>query len=238
MKTSQRHILGISAVALLAGHCGGSVSRTGAKNAGDSDAADSGFSTDPDSTAPSSDDGGFSLDDSGMCEGTARHDGAPGVPSEHRAAAAGCTASPAFVPPPGDAGPVSIPCSSDADCSPDGSFSSTPFCLDGSCNHDQCLVDSECPTGQLCLCGTNAGGGWTSHANRCVPANCRVDADCGPNEYCSPSRGYCGGVSGYYCHTSADTCVDDVTDCACGGNACVYEPTVGHFLCGTSVCMG
>jgi hypothetical protein len=43
---------------------------------------------------------------------------------------------------------------------------------------------------------------------------------------------------GFFCHTSQDTCVDSTTDCPCAGNACMYDPMVGHFVCATVVCNG
>jgi hypothetical protein len=63
----------------------------------------------------------------------------------------------------------------------------------------------------------------------------------GAGEYCSPSRGYCSSIEGFYCTTSKDTCVDPTTDCACGGpqpTACVYVPQVSHWLCGSAICAG
>jgi hypothetical protein len=58
-----------------------------------------------------------------------------------------------------------------------------------------------------------------------VGSNCQVDSDCGPGGFCSPSRfdinssvdaiGVLGGgmiLSGYFCHTSEDYCVND-SDC-------------------------
>jgi len=73
----------------------------------------------------------------------------------------------------------------------------------------------------------------------CVPSNCQVDSDCGPQGYCSPSvGGYCGAFDGYYCHTNGDTCVNAATDCGDCASACVYAPTVGHFVCGGDECTG
>ena len=99
--------------------------------------------------------------------------------------------------------------------------------------------------GDVCVCASDNGTGLRFLTNVCVSANCHVDSDCGPSEYCSPSRGYCGAVGGFYCHTSQDTCVDPTTDCHCGvpwpaptPNACVYAPAAGHFVCGSSVCNG
>jgi hypothetical protein len=69
----------------------------------------------------------------------------------------------------------------------------------------------------------------------CVAGNCRVDADCGSNGYCSPSpsKNGCGGipVGGYYCHTRDDECVDD-SDCVSTGiSGCAYSTTSNRWTC-------
>jgi hypothetical protein len=74
--------------------------------------------------------------------------------------------------------------------------------------------------------------------NRCVPGDCRVDADCGSGGYCSPSLGACGAFEGYYCHSSADACVDERIDCPGSPARCQYDPAVGHFVCGNGACSG
>jgi hypothetical protein len=65
-----------------------------------------------------------------------------------------------------------------------------------------------------------------------MPGNCRVDSDCGANGYCSPTAGGgCGGVSGYYCHTAEDTCVND-SDCQMNGpDVCEYSTGDGRWEC-------
>ena len=125
-----------------------------------------------------------------------------------------------------------------ADCANDaGSLFTT--CLQGRCSFDQCLTDGDCGNGDACVCASDYYGGNTAyHANVCVPANCHVDTDCGPGGYCSASHGYCGSFQGFYCHSKADTCVDETKDCVGCGNACVYSPMVGAFTCGTNICAG
>lgn len=84
------------------------------------------------------------------------------------------------------------------------------------CTYDLCLHDSDC-TGGPCACH---GSAYTfPGGNECVPGNCRIDSDCGPGGYCSPSNGayFCGGPAGYYCHTPSDLCTDD-TDCSDAGS--------------------
>jgi hypothetical protein len=160
------------------------------------------------------------------------------VPTEHRATATAC--APSRQPPLPDGGVSS--CTTDTDCTPaDGTFSFYTSCLHGTCSFDQCLTDADCANGGACGCSSDYyGGNIAYHPNICVPANCHVDADCGAGGFCSPSRGRCGTFTGFYCHTSADTCVDPTADCAgCSNtNACVYAPTVGAFVCGLSVCNG
>jgi hypothetical protein len=97
------------------------------------------------------------------------------------------------------------------------------------------LVASHCGGSDLAVNGAGDGGVADGGA---ADGSGDDDSGCGPSEYCSPSRGYCGGVEGFYCHSSQDTCVDAAKDCSCGGNSCVYAPTVGHFVCGSNVCMG
>jgi hypothetical protein len=49
-------------------------------------------------------------------------------------------------------------------------------------------------------------------------------------------------VEGFHCHKSTDACFDPAIDCGCTGttnNACVYAPTTGAWVCGSSnVCTG
>jgi hypothetical protein len=165
----------------------------------------------------------------------ARVSSSSAVPPEHRATAKTCSPSNA---PPSDGGTIS--CATDADCTPDGGL---PWgyntCLHGVCSFDQCLTDADCGSG-VCGCSSDYyGGNAAYHPNVCVSGNCRVDADCGgAGGYCSPSRGYCGAFQGFYCHGPSDSCVDSTSDCAACGNACVYAPTVGAFVCGMAICAG
>ncbi len=99
------------------------------------------------------------------------------------------------------------------------------------CAYDSCQHDTDCAKGELCLCHDSA---YYTGGNTCTKGGCRVDADCGAGGYCSPSRaGGCGGVTGYYCHSAADECVDD-SDCSGKiGTECDYSTSAGHFTCQT-----
>jgi hypothetical protein len=171
--------------------------------------------------------------DGGICSGDPR--GGAEAPTTHRPTAVACSAS-ARSPAPPDGGTPA--CTTTADCASDaGSLFTT--CLHGRCSFDQCLTDADCGTSDVCACASDYyGGNVAYHPNVCVPGNCRVDGDCGPGGYCSASHGYCGSFQGFYCHSKADTCVDETKDCTGCGNACVYTPTVGAFTCATNICAG
>jgi hypothetical protein len=92
-------------------------------------------------------------------------------------------------------------------------------------------MDADCGSGELCYCGGPPQG------TLCVAAgNCRVDADCGPGFFCSPSHGSSPGEVGpFYCHTCKDVCVND-SDChgsdpMYGPFVCNYFPSDGDWGC-------
>ena len=98
-----------------------------------------------------------------------------------------------------------------------------------SCSYDTCFLDAECG-GKVCTCRETPSG-----VNFCAEGNCKVDADCGSGGYCSPSVGFDRinvGTAGYYCHVSADECVDDA-DCPQTPNPakCAYDPPKSHWAC-------
>jgi hypothetical protein len=165
------------------------------------------------------------------------------APPSHRAQATACsTPGPANCDI-GDAG-AGASCSNDSDCAaPDGSFTWYTFCLHGTCATDECITDSDCASNEVCNCASDSGyGGSVCHVNRCLPANCHVDADCGPGGFCTPSVGYCGGILGFYCHKPTDPCLDPSVDCHCPGlsvPACVYSPQGANWVCGEAAgCAG
>jgi hypothetical protein len=113
-------------------------------------------------------------------------------------------------------------------CGPGG-----PACLPQGtqCAYDACGTDFDCDSNNgVCECGTGAGG-----TNQCIKSQCRVDADCGSNGYCSPAQGICGfGTQGYFCHSTADQCLND-RDCnGQPGNQCLYDGT--KWTCQIAAC--
>ncbi|MFT5433128.1 MAG: hypothetical protein ACI9OJ_003833 [Myxococcota bacterium] len=141
--------------------------------------------------------------------------------------------------------PSHFECSVDSDCAgPEGrclrtySFGRSTSCL---CAAFECIADADCPNGGVCTCGSGnthgTCGGVISVdrcANRCVPADCRIDADCGVGNFCSPSYEQCGKeIVGYHCHDpSVDECLSDA-ECGwnhlCsfvgGGWSCISRPS-------------
>lgn len=157
---------------------------------------------------------------------------APHVPKNHRPSDAPCA-----VPPPPAGCPWPGPqCRTDADCADAGANARCKEVSlnDCACTFDACAHDTDCPSGQTCSC---RGLPYTaSLGNMCVPSNCRVDADCWAAGYCSPSPSSgCGPLTGFYCHTPADLCIDDA-DCPwlqrnSGAQQCVFSVEAGRWQC-------
>lgn len=122
------------------------------------------------------------------------------------------------------------------------------------CSYDECFQDSDCPGNVPCGCRDSAS---STANNWClVGSNCRVDDDCGPCGYCSPSQlsgcvrmctvpcdtgTHCyagttevpcscsrGCGTGYFCHTADDTCTND-RECT-GDSACTRQLS-GDWAC-------
>jgi len=98
------------------------------------------------------------------------------------------------------------------------------------CTYDECVHDATCPSGKTCACH---GSPYAYGGNACIQGDCRVDADCGAQGFCSPSLGpmSCGLLSGYYCHTNVDQCTDDGDCAAQGGAACMFSTTSKRWEC-------
>jgi hypothetical protein len=164
----------------------------------------------------------------GMDSGTT--DGAPRVPTNHRAAGVACPMQrgPGSTGglPPGD-------CDADTDCTAGANgrclpSCGPPGCLGSNCSYDGCFSDSECGARVPCSCRPSAS---SSDPNGCVMGStCAVDSDCGSGGYCSPSAAgeWCGAT--YHCHTPCDACLDD-SDCP-QGVGCNFHWTLGYWSCG------
>jgi len=186
-----------------------------------------------------------------------------GVPKNHRASEGPACPS-ERAPGPGlpemcnaDAGqPPAGDCQQDSDCTK----GTSGRCLVGRgcymmCSYDECFQDSDCAGNVPCHCRDSAS---STDSNWCLRnSNCRVDNDCGPGGYCSPSQlegcmrmctvlcpsgthcyagtaevpCWCGEScgAGYFCHTSCDGCMND-GDCSEQGSACTHEP-MGGWSC-------
>jgi hypothetical protein len=178
------------------------------------------------------------------------NDGGPGAdappahaPSQHRSTATTCTPVPLPPEPNLDAGSLLGPsarfdCHVHTDCTamPRGRCilvpTNPPYDPGGTrCVYDQCTTDMQCGPGP-CQCG--------DVANSCLAGNCHVDSDCGNGGYCSPEIDPCQGFTlGYYCHTPADTCIDD-TDCTntppIGRGSCQFDGDAGSWQCDPALC--
>jgi hypothetical protein len=139
-------------------------------------------------------------------------------------------------------------CTADADCQEGVNGRCRRFRFGWGCTYDRCGASADCDN--VCLCGgRGASGGselFNADGNVCVGGNCRSDADCGPDGYCSPSFAGCGpynGIAGFYCRTPDDTCVDD-SDCTGEDDAfptagyCAFSPGANHWRCEYDVCVG
>lgn len=136
-------------------------------------------------------------------------------------------------------------CKADSECTTGRNPRCSGNAHDGcNCYSDACVVDGDCDAGKLCDCRVawREGG---DPPNRCLPGNCRVDADCGAKGFCSPSFGGCGayeGVTGWFCHTADDDCTNDdecqQLDGGFGPPYCGYRPEIGHWTCAVTQCAG
>jgi hypothetical protein len=232
-----RWVLGVSGVLAFASvvGCKGSLPPEIGGNGGDA----------PPETTGS---GGLKTTGSGGVGGSAGHVVAP---SMHRAIATTC-AGPlpdagvkTSVYDGGSPGPFAadggaLTCLTDSDCPPcqNGQLDHClvhPQLGPNSCACDQCNSDQDCPGTEACVCKQS---GWSGYpvGNVCMRGNCRVDADCGPDGFCSLTLTPCG-YGGYYCRTPADTCLND-SDCGTIGVACEYSPATGAWGCGSTTCGG
>jgi len=181
------------------------------------------------------------------------------VPLRHRPSSTSCPVGRGPARAPGDACSLDsgyTDCMHDEDCA-DGvngrCVSALPLACATRCSYDTCADDTSCPNGEPCECRPDESA---AGSNSCVSGgNCRVDADCGSDGYCSPSHvgelcdcprpelcgpgGHCepgpcacGDACGhaYYCHTPDDACIDD-SDCAPA--TCNYDTFEKRWTCAT-----
>jgi hypothetical protein len=219
------------AVLATAAGCGGSTSDSSTSNGvvgGDASAdatgnVDSGTSDSAAGDAGASDAAGNDASDASPFDGGGR------VPVNHRPDDSQCQ-KPAAT---GNCTLQQASCTQDSQCT-SGTNGRCVQTMGGAltclCTYDTCVHDSDCPAGKLCACHGSAYTGGTG--NTCIDGNCRVDADCGAGKYCSPSHGTsgCGGVTGYYCHTAQDQCIDDA-DCGGGVNVCAWSASSNRWTC-------
>jgi hypothetical protein len=270
MRTVALRLLLLANFALVAGaslRCGGmaqpgGVAAGGGDAAGDSAAPLPDAQGTPDEGAADEDDGapvpdGAGDDDAADYDATidATDSGprGPHPPALHRPAASACSAPR----PPGDPECVAVVqpileagCASDNQCTGgiDGRCGCDPIGAVGTvieCSYDLCLSDSDCDGG-VCSCRENpihpSGGGFIWQTSTwCMGGNCRIDSDCGPGGYCSPSFGNGSDCVDwfYFCHTPDDECTDD-SDCPHPPGVfppyCAYDANVGHWACSSTIC--
>jgi len=154
------------------------------------------------------------------------------IPKVHRPSAMTCPSAR------GTEGDAGLPgdCTKDSDCT----MGTNGRCVGGgggpphvTCSYDTCSTDTDC-AGGVCVCRS---GPTDVAPNFCgsSKSNCRVDADCGPGGYCSPSESSDAvcyqTLSAYFCHTAQDECTDD-TDCTMG-TPCSFDPGAAHWKCET-----
>ncbi len=114
-------------------------------------------------------------------------------------------------------------CTKDADCTdqPFGYCLQAPPGAAGAFCQYGCVKDSDCGSGQICLCGDPVG--------RCAVATCTFDGDCEPGYGCQSYDGSRGcDVLQFACQTPQDTC-GGVNDCAGTADLCGVES--GGFTC-------
>jgi hypothetical protein len=124
-------------------------------------------------------------------------------------------------------------CSQDSDCTngQNGRCQGTGPIAGLECSYDECVGDEGCPKSSVCECRPDS---VSQIANYCTqPGGCRIDSDCGVGGFCSPSQAgqWCGTL--YFCHTPADTCLND-GDCPAVGVSpgCNYDAALQHWACG------
>jgi len=208
--------------------------------------------------ASSLDDATMAPGDGGSDEGASPTDGALPIswdgraPLAHRDAGSVCPrgrAADAGFPCPDPSIPLpGNPCVVDSDCAggPNGRCLCAPaFVTPDSgtgpetaynetfCSYDECFVDSDCGPRVPCDCRIV---GIYGSPNVCLSAsNCAIDSDCSAPGFCSQSVVLDQTPDlGFFCHTTDDTCIDDV-DCllpfAPYRGYCAFDTTRQSWRC-------
>jgi hypothetical protein len=153
------------------------------------------------------------------------------VPTNHRPSGSTCPqgrGAGMLEPGCADAG-IPFACTLDSECTMGSNgrcLPAGPLPCDMECSYDTCTDDSQCSGNIPCICRTSASD---PTANVCATGSqCRVDADCGPGGYCSPSDTM-SCTTAYFCHTPSDICVND-SDCN-GTGGCNYDATQMRWQC-------
>jgi hypothetical protein len=152
---------------------------------------------------------GCPITDAGLEDG-----GPTRVPMNHRPAGSACPQQRAAISPeastctPPDSSSCGA-CTKDSDCT-QGTNGRCGY--DGPaaylvCSYDGCFNDSDCDGGAPCQCRLSS---TSLAANVCLTgSNCRVDSDCGPGGYCSPSvLELCSCLSTALCGDSGGGCYE------------------------------
>jgi len=95
------------------------------------------------------------------------------------------------------------------------------------CFYDACVTDSDCDTGDACLCAADPSVENIEVA-RCVASDCRTDADCAGFR-CALSGRACSLAYELHCHTAEDECGSDA-DCQ-DGTFCGFAPDSTRWVC-------
>ncbi len=144
----------------------------------------------------------------------------------------------------GDAG--ADPCTFDSDCVAGnaGRCVYGEATAKGKCSYDECYSDTDCPTGDLCLCrdaeeiipdlSILAGTHKPTNTVCAAAPTCKIDNDCGSGGFCSPSYDPTTGKFTFQCHLPQDECTND-DDCLCPNDnttdLCFFDPAKGHWGC-------
>jgi hypothetical protein len=106
------------------------------------------------------------------------------------------------------------------------------------CGVNQCAVDADCATGQVCA----PAGALGLKVNACIPAHCKHDTDCTafPGGICAPAEDpCCAATDGLFCVYKNDGGCRTSSDCE-QGFYCRPDTTGGISSCvmGGPICPG